>query len=268
MANYENIIYDKKGRVVRITLNRPEKLNSLSLGLMNDLDAGLKEAEQDGEVRVIVIKGAGRAFCTGYDLSPQARAAQLKLTLAQDRIGLNKRIDAWLRIWDLPKIVIAQVHGFAIAGGSMLASICDLTIVAEDAQIGMPMLPIGSGLISPFWLPLIGPKRAKEYAIVGGLRMSGKEAAQFGWANRAVPAAKLEAEVDKMAKEIAKRPLEVLSTEKATVNRALEMGFRESCYLGAEFDAVARDSEACKAWVSKLATIGLKQASQEWMKLE
>ncbi len=268
MANFENIILEKKNHIAYITLNRPDKLNSLSVGLMTDLDAALVDIGADNNIRVVVIKGAGRAFCTGYDLSPTARQAQLKLSIHQDRTGLNKRIDAWMRIWDLQKFVIAQVHGYAIAGGSMLAAICDLTYVAEDAQIGMPELPIGAALITPFWLPLIGPKRTKEYSVVSGRRMTGKEAAAYGYANAAFPADKLEEEVNKIAKLIAKRPLEILALEKVMVNRAMEMSFRDSVYFGSELDAMARFTEPARDWVGRIAFKGLKQATAEFREIQ
>jgi enoyl-CoA hydratase len=268
MAKYENLIYDKQKRIANITLNRPEKMNSLSVGLMNDLDAALKEAGRDDDVRVLIIKGAGRAFCTGYDLSPEARKKQLTLTLSQDRIGLASRIDAWMAIWDLPKPVIAQVHGFCMAGGTMLASICDLTIVAEDTIIGPPQVgPIGAGLLAPFWLPLIGPKKTKEYFFYPGSRMTGKDAERLGFANKAVPADKLEEEVNKIARSIAKVPLEILALEKVAINRSMDIqGFRNTLYLGAEYDAMARFTEPARAWVKKVAELGVKQAAAEWQK--
>ena len=147
-----------------------------------------------------------------------------------------------------------------------MASICDLTIVAEDAQIGVPQVgPIGAGLIAPFWLPLIGPKKTKEYMMRFGSRMTGKEAERIGWANKAVPADKLEEEVDQMAREIAKVPVELLALEKATINRCMDiMGFRIGCMLGAEYDAMGRVTEPAREWVKKVAEKGVKQAAKEW----
>ena len=133
--DFKNIILEKQGRIATITLNRPEKLNALSEALMAELDVALDGLDDDRAIRVVIIKGAGRAFSAGYDVNPETPERKGgKSDIAADRLRLNKNVKRWLKVWDLSKPVIAQVHGYCIAGGSQLASLCDLTFVAEDTK--------------------------------------------------------------------------------------------------------------------------------------
>ena len=181
------ILYETDGPIGYITLNRPEKLNALNAALLTAFEAALDRAEVDPAVRVIIVRGAGRAFSVGYDIQPQGGYQPTKRTITGDRERIQHHIDTWLRVYEFPKPVIAQVHGYCIAGATLLPLCADITLVSQECRIRWPALPIGGGLISTMWTWLVGPKRAKEMSFVAGSEILGAEAAEWGWANRAVP---------------------------------------------------------------------------------
>jgi enoyl-CoA hydratase len=264
MALVEKLVEDGVGWMV---LNRPEKLNALNPALLNEFDTVLAELSDDDGVRCIVIKGEGRAFSVGYDLGRE-HSLYSKFTAPDegrtrsyvDWRRLRANVDRWLNVWRCPKPVIAAINGYCIGGATQLAVCCDLTVVAEDASIGWPMLPMGGGLLSPTSEWLIGPKRAKELSYIAGSKFTGKVAVEWGWANRAVEESALMDTVKEMAHEIAKIPADVLYVKKKALNRIMDMqGFAESLYFGAEFDAIAHDSEGCADLAAHVASTSLKE---------
>ena len=267
--DFKNIILEKRERIATITLNRPEKLNALSEALMVELDTALDDLNDDQAIRVVIIKGAGRAFSAGYDVSPETPERKGgKTDIGADRRGLNKNVERWLKVWDLSKPVIAQVHGYCIAGGSQLASLCDLTFVAEDTMIGFPRLgPLGAAMIAAEWCQLVGPKKTKELFYIIGKLIDGKEAARIGWANAAFPAEKLEDEVNTIAQQVSETPLEILEINKAHINRCVEMsGMRTAIKYGADMDAIGHFVKPVQQFLKMIEERGLKQASQDWRK--
>ena len=168
MADTDTVIYERDGRLAYLTLNRPERLNAFNADQWGSLEAGLARAGDDPEVRVIIIRGAGRAFSAGADVranegrSPGEIATATHGDVVDDAISLYGTIDRYLRIFNFPKPIIAQVHGYCLGVATQLAVMCDITVVAEDAHIGVPTTPRGGGYISPMWAWLVGPKRAKE----------------------------------------------------------------------------------------------------------
>ena len=163
-------------------------------------------------------------------------------------------------MWDHPKPIICAVHGFCIAGGNQLCTFADITVVAEDARIGEPAIPIGGGYIAPLWAPLVGPKRAKELAFVPGNSIDGRTAVEWGWANHAVPAEDLLAAVEGLAARIALTPPEVLEIKKRSINRAMEaMGLRQATSSVAEMDALLHTSPEVLALRERIAAQGLKE---------
>ena len=237
----ETIALEQIGRVARVTLNRPEKLNAISRQLQRELIEVLTELERDDSVHVALVSGAGRAFSAGYDLAGGSGvAAEQASAISRDRDGLEELLRNWLRIWDLRLPVIAKVHGYCLAGGSQLASICDVTFVADDARIGAPQLPLGAGFVASFWAWQVGGKRAKEFFFPVGSMISGQEAAEIGLFNRALPADELDQFVDDYVKLVAKTPKEILVLQKKAINRTQEVqGFREALMGGVEIDAIA-----------------------------
>ena len=265
---YDNIVYEKNKpfhRIATITLNRPEKLNAMNPPLLTEFAEALDDAGKDDEIRVVIIKGAGRAFSAGYDLTPAPQAGpEVRRDVEEDRQRLSQQIDLWLKIWDLPKPVIAQVHGYCLAGACQMTTFCDITILAEDARLGTPSIPVGGGLISPTMCWLIGPKLAKELSFNSGVHMSGKEMAAAGF-GRAVPADKLVEEVNTLAKSITRTPLPILRIKKQAVNRVMDIqGFREAVHFGAEWDAILHYSEPVSELSGWIREKGLKEAIAQY----
>ncbi|MBI2329664.1 MAG: enoyl-CoA hydratase/isomerase family protein [Chloroflexi bacterium] len=265
---YENILYDKDGRIARITLNRPAALNALSQELQEELVSAIKDAGEDDNIRVVILKGAGRAFSAGGDIQRRPGEEEApQRTLMQGRRSIEQWKERLFTIWDLPKPVIAQVHGYCLAMGSVLALTCDLTICAEDAIFGGTSIPLGAGNVSPIWFWHIGPKKTKEIFLQIGARINGKEAERIGLVNRAVPSERLEDEVNKLAQSIARTPLEFLTLQKLVVNRASEMmGLRAIILMGCEIDAVAMGTEAAAAIRQRMKEIGMKATVEEWQR--
>jgi enoyl-CoA hydratase len=264
---FETVLFEPDGAVAYITLNRPEKLNAISPQLRNDLEAALREADNGDEIRVVVLRAAGRAFCAGYDLTPQVRPAGepvQRRSIAQDRDGLRKSIERWLWMWNFRKPIIAQVHGFCLAGGGELAGMCDIIFCAEDAKFGHPAgralgIPPTLGL----WPMKIGMLKSKELLFTGDT-IDGKEAERIGMVNHAVPAAELGDYVKRFAERVAQVPLDALTVHKHVVNRWFEiMGLRTGAGEGAEFDAIYHETPAALEFSQIARERGLK-AALEW----
>lgn len=242
--------------VRRITLNRPEKRNAMNNALRGEVFSTLEAHDRDPEVRVTIVRGAGPAFCSGYDLSANNREGQPYHTA--DGLGQWPRhvVEGWFRIWDLAKPVIAQVHGYCLAGGTELATACDLVYVAEDAQIGYPPVRLMSPPDMQFHPWMMGMRQAMESMLTGD-SLSGAEAARRGWANRAWPADRLEAEVLAVAERVAKLPSELAAINKRSVHRAMEiMGMRAAIRSGTEMQALAFQTEASKAYMTRFRRDG------------
>lgn len=266
MTRYETILVEHDGPVSWIVFNRPEKLNAMNDKCLVEFGSALESLKTSGGP-VIGIRGAGRAFSAGYDISAESsevgEAAERDIT--QDRDRLVGNIELFFRIWDHPKPVIAAIHGYCLAGATQLAVFCDLTIVAEDAQIGLPSIPIGGGYITPLWSWLIGPKRAKQMSFVASSKIDGKTAVEWNWANYAVPEAELFAEVRRLADEMSKIPSEILAVKKVAVNRQWEiMGFRAGAPLGADYDAMLHYSGAVQKLHKLIVDNGLKEAIRKF----
>ncbi len=254
------VLYELDGPIAELTLNRPDKLNSFNAELLSELLSGLERARRDDAVRVVVLKGAGRAFSAGYDVSAEAYAPD-EHNIHHDRENLQVLIENWLQVYEFPKPIIAQVHGYCIAGATMLAICCDITLVAENCRIRWPSLPLGGGLISTMWCWLVGPKKAREMSYIAGSEMSGTEAFQWGWANRAVPYDDLEEITMTMARAIARTPPDLLRLKKLAINRIMDIqGFRTAAMFGAEWDSIAHYSPGAATTAAKVKELGVKGA--------
>ena len=224
--DYETIIYEKANRIARITLNRPDKLNALSLELRNEVADAIIKSGEDKDVSVIIIKGAGRAFSSGYDIGQANDAGSyisMGATTREDIDNMMSTIVArWNTIWNSRKPVIAQVHGYCLAGGTDLALHCDLVVCAEDVQFGYPPVRAMGSPPTHMWTYLIGPQRAK-YMLLTGNSIDGKAAEKIGLVWKAVPADKLEEEVNTLAEQIARIPYGLLAVNKNIVNKTMEI---------------------------------------------
>jgi len=242
--------------ISRLTLNRPEKRNALNNQLRGELLAMLEQNDRDPDVRVTILRGAGPAFCSGYDLSADNRQGQPYHSAGGLGQWARHVVDGWFRIWDLAKPVIAQVHGFCLAGGTELATACDLVYVAEDAQIGYPPVRLMSPPDMQFHPWTMGLRQAMESMLTGDA-LSGREAADKGWANRAWPAAQLEAEVLAVAERVAMLPTELAAINKRSVHRAMEiMGLRAAIRAGTDLQALAFQTEPSKAYMTRFKRDG------------
>ena len=266
---YEFIKYEASGGIGRVTLNRPEKLNALSPQLQAELIECLTDADEDPDIRVITLRGAGRAFCAGYDITPPQTDEDREITKARrgnirsDMQRLQKTARLMTSIFDLSKPVIAGIHGHVIAGGTDLALHCDIIIAADDANIGFP--PVRSMGTPPthMWTYMVGPQWAKWFMLTGET-VSGKEASDMGLVLKSVPAEGLDAAVEDLANKMAKIPWEMLAANKSIVNKALDlMGRNMMQVIAAETDAVSHQAPIVKEFNEISSEQGLK-AALEW----
>lgn len=257
------LLVEKDGYVTWLTLNRPARLNALSDDLLDLLEATLHDLAKTDQ-RVIVLRGAGRAFCSGYDIAPDASEVgyAAERTAIEDRDRLLSNVERFTQIWRQPQPVIAAIHGVCAAGGTQLASLCDITLVTDDAMImASPALPLGGGYISPLWEHLVGAKRAKLMSFDAGRRITGKKACEWGWAAESFPAEEFDAEVRRTAHSIARTPLNLLKLKKEAVNRAAETsGLLSYMRMGAETDALLHLTPEIAEYQSWIKESGVKAA--------
>ena len=225
----ENIIYERREAIAYITLNRPEKLNALNAGLVADLQDALAVVEADPDVRVAIITGAGRAFSAGFDITPDPNSPSPHSgTPDMWRSHLQELIDAFMKVWNLPKPVIAAVNGYALGGACELVQVCDVKIASERAVLGEPEIRSGFGpplIITPYSVNLAS---AKELLLTGDT-VDAHEAARLGMVNRVVPHDQLMAECERVARKMCLISQVGIKMTKVAVNRALEnMGFLNS----------------------------------------
>jgi enoyl-CoA hydratase len=262
------LLEEPLGPVRRLTLNRPDVLNALSAELVERLSEGLRAAAADDAVRVVVIRGAGRAFCAGYDLKEEAEreAREGPLEVAGWQRALQHDVDRMLELFDHPKPVIAEVHGYCLAGGCDLMMMCDLAVASDDAMFGEPEIRFGSGVVTMVMPWLLGARRAKELLFTGEDRLPAEEALRLGLVNRVVPRDRLEGETLRLARAIAVLDPVAISLTKRAINRAWELaGFREALRANVDIDAVIEAAEVPeRAEFNRIrAEKGLK-AAIEW----
>jgi len=259
-VEYSKIIVDEPLPLVqRITLNRPEKRNPLSNELRTQLFHALETGDQNPDVRVTIIRGAGSCFSSGYDL--QSNVAEDQPFYTAGGLGNWPRhvVEGFFKIWDLAKPVIAQVHGYCLAGGTELATACDLVYVAEDAKIGYPVVRSISPPDNQFYPWIVGMRRAMELMLTGD-HMSGLEAVECGFANRAFSEATLEENVLKLAERVAMTPSDLQQINKRAVHRQMDaMGIRAGIRAGTEMQQLATYTETTQAHLAEIRK-GLKQA--------
>jgi enoyl-CoA hydratase len=226
-GTFQTIELQTGGPVAVLTLNRPQRLNAINKQMLGELQAALDIVEADAGARVLVVKGAGGNFSSGFDLKEQMEARPSGTE--QWREILDRDFQAVKRFWSLKKPTIAAVNGYCLAGGCELALCCDITIAADDAIFGEPELKFGAGIVVMILPWLVGPKRAKEILLTGADRIPAKEALEFGLINRIVPAADVETAAMAMAKHIAVIDPDLVQKTKRAINRQFEiMGLTEA----------------------------------------
>jgi len=251
---------DPADAVRRITLNRPEKRNALNHPLRGQLLQALREGDADPNVRVQIIRGAGPCFSAGYDIGGGNAGHEMPFYTAEGEGDWPRHVtEGWMSIWDLAKPVIAQVHGYCLAGASELATCCDLVYMATDAQMGYPAVRFGVPDMH-FHAWFVGPRKAMEMMLTGD-SISGIEAVDRGWANAAYAPDELEARVLNVAERIAKMPPDIVRLNKRIVHRGLEvMGLRTAIRVGTELCALGTHQKSLRAFVKRAADEGLTEA--------
>lgn len=265
----ENILYEVADGRARITLNRPERRNALSDPLLQELEQALWEADDDTRVHCVILRGAGPAFCAGYDLAGGGRRKDDDVprrsgrTIDDDMWMLERNNRRLRALFEMHKPSIAQVHGHCLAGGTDLALYCDMVIVAEDAKIGFPPARNLGALPNNMWIYHCGPQWAKRLNLTGDT-VSGADAAKIGLAMKAVPPDLLEAEVEQLADRLALIDPDLLSANKRVINTAMElMGAQVLQRLAAENDARGHRAPGTKEYFAAVKEKGLKGAFAE-----
>lgn len=259
---YQSLLYEKAGRIARIVLNRPERLNAIGLGMPDELEGAVAEANADAEVRVIILKGAGRAFCAGFDLTPGLLTGPPmgEWDPTEDYHLTTSLARKFMSLWYSRKPTIAQVHGWCVAGGTDMVLCSDIIIAAEDAQIGYAPARIWGSPLTAMWVYRLGPEWAKRHLLTGD-PIDGRTAERIGLIYKAVPADRLEQEVEGLAQRMANIPVSQLASMKLLVNQAYEnMGLRTTQLLGSILDGLMRHTPDGLAWRRLIDEKGIRAA--------
>ncbi len=267
---YETLLYDVDGAVATITLNRPERLNTIVPPMPDELEAAVHAGVTDAAVKVIVLRGAGRAFCAGFDFGggfhhwDEALSTDGEWDAGKDFVFATAPavapVPKFMSLWRSPKPVIAQVHGWCIGGGSDMALCADIVIASDDARIGTSYSRMWGCYLTGMWLYRLGLTRAKEHALTGK-PLSGVQAADVGLINASVPFERLEREVAERAAQLASIPLSQLSAMKLVVNQAYEnMGLASTQTLGPILDGLMRNTPDAQRFIELAERDGVHAA--------
>jgi enoyl-CoA hydratase len=268
---FETLLYDVSDLVATITLNRPERLNTIVPPMPEEFEAAIGAAVSDTAVKVIVIRGAGRSFCAGYDFGggfhhwDELNTTDGRWDPGKDFVGTGVYgpTQRFMSMWRAPKPVIAQVHGWCVGGGSDTALCADIVIASDDAQIGTPYSRMWGCYLSGMWIYRLGLAKAKEYALTGK-PLSGKEAAAVGLINSSVPFDQLEREVATTAAQLASIPASQLAAMKLVVNQAYEnMGLAQTQTLGPILDGLMRNTPDAERFIELANAEGVGAATRQ-----
>lgn len=239
------VLYETADAVATITLNRPDRLNTITPELIADLRDQLAQAQADPAVRAIRLRGAGRAFCAGYDIGwgaevmEEAEGGRPWDPMADQRM-MGTFVDAYMALWRSPKPVIAQVHGFCVGGGTDFALCSDLIVCAQDCRIGYPPARVWGSPTTAMWMYRLGLERSKRLLLTGDA-IDGRRAVEWGLASEAVPDSDLDGAAIDLAARVARLPSNQLQMMKLLVNQAFEqMGLHTTQLIGTLLDGAAR----------------------------
>ena len=264
------VLYERDGRIGRITLNRPEALNAIDGEMPGELAAAVAEADADRRVRAMLLTGAGRSFCAGYDLAYYAAGpggAQATQPMPWDPIQdydfMWRNTECFMSVWRAKKPVVCKIRGHAVAGGSDIALCCDMVVMAENAEIGYMPARVWGCPTTAMWVYRLGPERAKRMLFTGD-RISGKEAAAIGLVLKAVPEEDLDAEVEALLERMAGVPINQLAMQKLMINQAVEaMGLLNSQRFATLFDGISRHTPEGVNYKARSEAVGWRQAVAE-----
>ncbi len=264
------VLYEKDGRIGRITLNRPEVMNAIDDEVPLELADCVARANADPGVHVIVLSGKGEAFCAGYDLTYYAegngngQATQdMPWDPMKDYAFMMRNTELFMSLWRSYRPVICKVHGFAVAGGSDIAMCSDIIVMAEEARIGYMPVRVWGCPTTAMWVYRLGPEKAKRMLFTGD-KIDGREAERLGLVLKAVPAADLDREVEALAERMATVPVNQLMMQKLVVNQAIEaMGLKQTQMFATLFDGITRHSPEGINFKTRAEQVGWKQAVRE-----
>lgn len=264
------VLFEKDGRIARITLNRPEVMNAIDDEVPTLIEEAINRAERDPGVHVVILSGNGPAFCAGYDLTYYAEGngngqatQEMPWDPMKDYDFMWANTQKFMSIFRCQKPVIAKVHGFAVAGGSDIALCADMVVMAEDARIGYMPVRVWGCPTTAMWTYRLGPEKAKRMLFTGD-KITGTEAAEMGLVLKAVPADQLDQEVEALAQRMATVPVNQLMMQKMVVNQVVEMmGLQQTQRLATVFDGITRHSPEGIAFKERSEEVGWKQAVDE-----
>ena len=263
------VLLDIDGRIARLTLNRPEVLNAIDDDLPRELASAVAQADADRSVHVMVLSGAGRAFCAGYDLAhyaqghgPNKVVQEMPWDPMQDYQFMWANTQAFMSLFRAMKPVLCKVHGVALAGGSDIALCADVTVMGDTAQIGYMPTRVWGCPTTAMWVHRIGPEQAKRMMFTGD-KISGVEAARIGLVLKSVPDDDLDDEVEALANRMASVPINQLAMQKLVINSAVEAQINQTQRLATVFDGMARHSPEGMTFRSRVEEAGWKRAVQE-----
>ena len=265
---FGDVLYDVDDRVATITLNRPKRFNAISETMPDDIAAAFEYADDDNSVHVVVLTGAGRGFCGGYDLKTYAEGdtpaiQEMPWDPTIDYKFMSRCTQKFMSIWRCSKPVIARVHGHAVAGGSDIALCADIIIMNEEAKIGYPPARVWGCPTTAMWVYRLGAEKAKRMLFTGDL-VTGKEAEKMGLTYQAVPLDKLDETVNQLVNRIKGVPKNQLMMMKMMVNQAYDnMGLASTQMVATIFDGMARHSPEGMWFKSRAEDVGFKQAVAE-----
>ncbi|WP_415401981.1 crotonase/enoyl-CoA hydratase family protein [Tateyamaria sp. SN3-11] len=258
----------KDGRIGRIILSRPDVMNAIDYEMPRALEAAVRALDSDPAIHVIVLSGAGKAFCAGYDLAHYAQDPENRITQdmpwdpMQDYQFMWANTQAFMSLFRAMKPVICKVHGYAVAGGSDIALCCDLVVMAEDAQIGYMPARVWGCPTTAMWVYRLGLEKAKRMMLTGD-KITGREAAEMGLVLKAVPADQLDTEVEALAQRMATVPINQLAMNKMVINQTIEATITQTQRLATVFDGITRHSPEGLNFKARAEAVGWKQAVRE-----
>ena len=263
------VLFERDGRIGRITLNRPEVLNAIDDDLPTELSEAVARADADPNIHVMVLSGAGKAFCSGYDLAhyassdgPNKVVQDMPWDPMQDFRFMWRNTQAFMSLFRAMKPVICKVHGFAVAGGSDIALCADITIMGDDAKIGYMPTRVWGCPTTAMWVHRLGPEKAKRMMFTGD-KINGIEAAEIGLVLKSVPDDQLDAEVEALASRIASVPINQLAMQKMVINSAVEEKINQTQRLATLLDGMTRHSPEGLNFKARVEEVGWKQAVEE-----
>ena len=266
----DEVLYEEDGSLAYITLNRPEKLNTLNGALLEAFSQAVDQAAASEPVRAIILRGAGRAFSGGYDLNPggqrvsaPANRPNRRWDPVRDFQNMGRNVKRFMKLWEVPKPVIAQVHGWCVGGGTDLALCSDLIFMADDAYIGYPPARVYGTPTSMIWVYRLGLEAAKRYMLTGDA-IDAPTALRLGLVSEIAPAAELPGIVERFARRFENIPWNQLALNKLLINQAYEnMGLRTTQMFGTFFDGMTRNTQEAIDWRDSFSTIGFRETIRQ-----